>query len=659
MMTIDEIYIKEKISVRSYNICKYNELHTVQDIKEHYFNHKSFYNLRNCGMKSNEELIEICNIYKSTDSENEKFRTIISELTRVQRDVINGFISVNTNSLSVRSRNAISIYLKGNFKIGNFAEKTFLNGSFSLSKIGNIGLKSIPELEIYIKIIKDFIFKVVESKDKKQSISLKNNFLIKSTFSISEIPDEILESESIFLLTDFLLNKNAFFNEKQTAVVKKALKIYQNQKELTLDSIAIEVDLSTERVRQIRKICIEGLFKKLLFIQNFNEDLLQKYNIDINSNQIEINSDNVHIINTSNNINLSQEFITYILFAYLYDRFLLVGNIKDVLQSKHFNYNTRYNWSNLYLFSEHIFSEIDFNSFAYDIDRRLSARITKSYSFNFKNYLSKFLINNNTEILDSALPLAKKIVNGEFKLSLDLNENIVFKRNTSKQAHEYAYEALEQLGKSSKVTEIVEKVIELHPNYNTEEIKIRACMKREKGFVPIGRESIFGLKKWEGELDNFKGGTIRSIVKEYLSHFNTPKHLSEITNHVLKFRPKSNKYSISQNLKLEESGLYLFYKGSNIGLSTKKYDDSFIETSGIKKDDKRSWGESINNLNDFINKENRLPYSGGSDSEKKLYRWLNIQKNKYNDGKLSIEKRELIRRVYEKLTEVEKYSNYD
>ena len=52
---------------------------------------------------------------------------------------------------------------------------------------------------------------------------LKNNFLIQRTFSISKIPIEILHSESIFQLTDFLLRNNAFFNENQNLIIQKSL----------------------------------------------------------------------------------------------------------------------------------------------------------------------------------------------------------------------------------------------------------------------------------------------------------------------------------------------------------------------------------------------------------------------------------------------------
>jgi hypothetical protein len=526
-MTIDEIYKKEEISVRSYHVCKYNELHSVSDLKKYYYKNKSFEKLRNCGRKSNEELIDICNKYQGEYLEKQEveikkenpLKNIILNLTRVQREIVNSFIFVNTNSLTVRSKNAISLHLKNNLKVKNFAEKILLAENFDVNNIKNIGAKCVPELEVYISIIKDFIFEVSHTKDEKYLIALKNKFLIHRTFSIPLIPAEILESESIFSLTNFLLDQNAFFDKNQTLIVKKAFKLYHNQDEITLDDISNIVDLSRERVRQIRKISLDELFDKLVFIQNFNDDLFQKYGLDIASNYLEINKDVIEKINTSNKTHLSREFITYILSAYLDKQFSLTGNYEDVLQPSYFNSRNRHNWCNFYLIKKEIALEIDFDDLANDIDNRINDRIVESYSFNFKSYLSKFLTDNNIDALDLLFPICEKIVNDEFQLYLDLDENLNFKRNTSRQAHEYAYEALEQLRKPSKVNEIFEKVIELHPNYETEEAKIRVAMKRKNGFVPIGRKSVFGLKKWENELENFKGGTIRDIVEEFLMQF--------------------------------------------------------------------------------------------------------------------------------------------
>jgi len=619
-MTVSDIYRKGEISVRSYHVCKYNKLKTVSDIIEYYLDHKSFHKLLNCGRKTNEELIALCNKYqvkqnliKDSPKKNDLLEDTILGLSRLQREVINSFILVNTNSLTVRSKNAISHHLKGNLKIKNFAEKILLSDTFNVINIKNVGAKCVPELEIYISIIKEFLNDVSQSDNEKKLISLKNNFLIQRTFSISKIPNEILETESIFLLTDFLLNQNALFDETQTLIVKKAFKIYQNQKELTLDDIAQKVNLTRERVRQIRKVCIDDLFNKLLFIQNFSDDLFQKYNIDINSNQLEIDTEIVDIINNTNSTNLSKEFITFILFAYLRDKFSLIGEIEDVLQPRYFNARNRHNWKNFYLMKKNIVKEIDFNSLANDIENRISDKIVETYSFNFKSYLSRFLTNDNIDFLDTALPIAENIINEEFELYLDLDENLIFKRNTKKQAHEYAYEALEHLGKPSKVKEIFKKVLELNPNYETDEDKVRSSLKRTNGFVPIGRKSVFGLKKWESELDNFRGGTIKDIIIDFLQNKTEPTHISSVLEYLDKFRENKDAKSVLTNLKVDPKKRFLIYNQGFIGLKinkskySNKYDNLPVQL-GKTIIGKHKKGYSIKDIQSFLKKTFELNF---------------------------------------------------
>jgi hypothetical protein len=618
---VEELQIKKIISSRTFNICKYNNIKTVDEVIKYYLTKKNFFILRNCGKKSNEELIDVVNLYideyskkiESNISNEHSLNEDINKATRLQREVINRFILEHTEQLSKRSSNALLTYLNGNLKIKNFAENFFSTNVFNIQSINNIGDKCIPEIENYITVIKEFVKKVIQSEDEKYLFSLKNKFLLQHTFSITNIPSEILESESIFLLTDFLLNQNALYDENQTIIVKKALKIYQNQKELTLEDIADEIVLSRERVRQIRVICLDNLFNKLIFIQNFNDDLFEKYNIDIHSNQIEINSNVVNLINTNNKTNLSREFITYILFAYLSNKFSLIGNIEDILIPKHINErntrntSNRYKWFNFYLIKKEIANELDFNTLTADIDIRIKDRIEESYSFNFKSYLSKFLFNNNIEILDIAFPIAEKIVNDEFELYLDLYENIIFKRNTNKQAYEYSYNALEQLGKPSKVKEIFEKILELNPNYETDEDKVRSSLKRTNGFVPIGRKSVFGLKKWESELDNFRGGTIKDVIIDFLQNKTEPTHISSVLEYLDKFIENKDANSVLTNLKVDPKKRFLIYNQGFIGLKinkskySNKYENLPVQL-GKTIISKHKKGHSINAIQTFFKK---------------------------------------------------------
>ncbi len=655
-MTIDEIYTNDNLSIRSYHVCKYNGIETIKDLIKFYRENRNFNKFRNCGKKSNEELEELYSKYKNIDYgfdeiypvkiEN-KFKIIISELSRNQREVINSFIQVNANSLSNRSQNGINSFLENNLKIKNFADKILFADGFDFKKIKNIGAGTVPELELFVNIVEDFVIEVSKYESDKYLISLKNKFLIQKTFSLPFIPYEILESESIFQLINFLINQNALYDVNQTKILTKAFKIHLNSPELTLDEIAGEVDLSRERVRQIRKIIFEELFSKLLFIQNFDDNLLEKYNIDNTQYYIEINDTQIEAINNQNNTNFTKEFIIYLIYSYWSYEFELVGNNEDVLLPKYFNARNRHNWIDFYLVKKELVREFDFISFANDISERLNERLEETYSFSFKSYLSNFLINDNLEILNSIMEIAEIIVNQEFEIYIDLEDNLIFERNSSKSGFEYSYEALQELGKPSKVNEITQKIIELHPNYETDDAKVRATLKRINGFVPIGRKSIFGLKKWEEELENFKGGTIRQIAEEYLSQINEPKHISEIAEYVMIFRSGTYERSILDNLKADESGVFVFYKDSTVGLSHKKYDTNvFTPLSSLNKGVIKTWEESLLLLSEFIKNKNRLPFSSGmSEEEMQLYRWFNVQKGKIEKGKLDIIKQDLINSI--------------
>ena len=673
-MTIEELYNLKEISTRSYNICMQNNLNSTKDLKEYHAKHETFSDLLKCGRRSNEELIELCfkynvdylnNIEDEPEKENH-LKTLVSNLTQIQKNVINSLIVSETNNLSVRSKNAILHYLENDFSIENFAERIFLQDTFNVLKIKKVGKKSAPEMKVYLSIIKDIMLEVSETDNQEDLTILKNKLFIQHTFSISDVPQEISDSQSIFLLINFLLNQHALFDEKQTVVVKNAFRIYQNQKELTLNEIAELINLTTEGVRQIRNKSYENLFNQLSFIKNFKQDLHQNYNIDVNSNHINIDDAIVETINTKNRTNFSKEFITYLLSVHLHDKFVLIGNLEKVLLMNKVNYKSYHEWKNIYLIKNEIVEKFNFTALFNDISVRINGKIDESYSLNFKKHLLSFLVNNERDLIDEIAAIAEIIINNEFGLYLDENNELVFKRNTLKQAHEYPYEALKLIGKASKLDNICSEISKRHHYYDTDREKVRAAMQNDL-FVAVGKESVYGLKEWEQHHVNFKGGTIRRIVEEYLEQYNIPINISKIAEHVLKYRPKSNEYSILQNLKLEETGRFVFFEESLVGLSTKSYPNTYIDLSESNRYVRTSWEDSFKNLQQFIENNKRLPFaSGESEAEQTLYRWLKVQKNKLSKNRLETDKAKLINGIINngsdlsskfKLNAIKRYDN--
>jgi len=100
---------------------------------------------------------------------------------------------------------------------------------------------------------------------------------------------------------------------------------------------------------------------------------------------------------------------------------------------------------------------------------------------------------------------------------------------------------------------------------------VRASMIKYRSlFIFIGRSSTYGLKKWETEHENLKGGTIRDIVEGFLNEKDTPVHLNDIMDYVLKFR-NTNKENVIGNLKLQSTKRFIFFKHGYVGLFNKSY----------------------------------------------------------------------------------------
>lgn len=650
-MTLNQLSYLEEISVRSLNVCEDNGLLDLASMISYYQENKTFTNLKNCGRKSDEELTAIClkyidkgNVeYSELVNKENKIIILISSLTRTQIEVINSFIETNSILLSKRSKNAITSFLNGNLKISNICDKILAIERFNIQEIKNVGEKSVLELKHFIESIIEFIEKVAIVKNENDLIILKNTFFIEKSFSINTIPYEILETQSIFRLVDFLINNDAIYEKKENAVFRKGLKIYNNQVESSLEEISLDIDVSKERARQLRVKCLEDLFVNFQFVKQMEDNLYEKYNIDQNQNIIFVDDALNKLINDSNNTNFSKEFNSIIIYSFISDNYDLVGELDDVLVPRYFNSKERHNWENFYLVKKNISCLLNFNSFVDDIRRRMDARIDKSYNFNFNSYLFSFLDTINLNEINNVSKVAENILFYEFGISINVNHTILFNRNSQKKSYEYAFEALKIIGIPSKVNDITKKIKELYPFYETDSAKVRVSMKRKYGFVPIGRQSVFGLKEWEFELMNFKGGTIREIVKDYLTKNSTPQKIRDISNYVLKFRPGSSENSIISNIKLDESKIFVFFKDSFIGLSSKIYDESFILLNSTNLPVKKLWEERFTELKEFVASNNRIPFSAGCPEEEiKLYRWYKVQCRKKINGELEADKYTLI-----------------
>lgn len=650
-ISLEQLTKIENLSVRSSNVCEWNELKDLTAILSYYWENNDFLGLRNCGQKSNIELIELCKRYENfvikpviTVPEN-PLQKQLENLTVRQKQILINIINSQHKELSNRANNVINVFTNSDKSLSGLYE-ILINPDY-IKNFRNVGRKTEGELKGFFKNIRDQLELICFFKDEKElNIELFSTYLKRKFELEKDVLNEIFmnynfeNGHPLFKTLNTLIKREIIYKNKEKEVFENGLNFWQGNEARTLDEIAELCNITRERTRQIRIKLLDELRYKLAFIKGFELEALNLYGIDFTTDFVIITDELVIEINEKEKNTFNHLFMNLI-FSFLYENTIkLVGNIESVACVSAKARGLPHCWHSTYLINNELFNLFDFEAFVNDVDRRLSERIEEDYSFHFETYLFKFLKVEYSEELGRIIPVTEHILFNEFDISVDIMDNIVFNRNTIKQVYEYVYEALEALGEPSKVSAICKKVIEIYPDYNTDENSIRAAMQRKRGFISFGRTSTYGLKEWEEEKD-IRGGTIRDITEEFLISQNEPKHIDEITDYVNRYRETTAK-NIYVNLKMEENNRFVFFSGMIIGIKSKNYQNiGLIETGNIETV-RRLWEDNFSILESFINSNNRLPYSNTDEHEAKLYRFLNLQLRKSSKEKISKQKIEMI-----------------
>lgn len=650
----------ENLGVRGYNACKFFNLLTLKDLIDFYNANGDFLKVRNCGKKSNEELITICKKYEKYFisetpihiDENPKNPIIqrIEKLTVRQKKIVNNSIATLFNELSVRASNVLNNHLDYDISL-NGLSTIYEDESFKFSNLRNAGKQTISEIQDFIDEIKENIELITLFEDENELIIELFNSFLKRKFNISAaIFSEIgtgydySRGLPIFKTLNVLIENEILFDSREKVIIKHGFNYFNNTQTKFLQDIASNLKITRERTRQIRKIIFDNLNNSLSFIKSIELEAYNIYGIDVNSDLILIEDELVTEINAREKNSFNNLFINKIFSILLSETTELIGNEENIVFRK--NINSSHNWNSSYLVKRELTVCFDFMKFIEDVSLRLSQRIEEDYNFHFETYLQDFKKKEATELSERITFCAEQILFNEFEISLDIHENIIFKRNTKKQVIEYVIDVLEEKNEPMTVYEIYDIIKSRTPEITKNAEALRGTCQRDARLIYFGRSSTYGLKEWEEDL-NIKGGTIRDIAEEFLMKYSEPKHIDDITDFVNMYR-NTNAKNIYANLKMEENNRFEFYTGLKIGLKNKNNNETnLIKTDNIQVE-RKTWDESFNQLLTFAQNNNRLPYSSGNELEQRLYRFMNVQLNKAGKGKIEQEKALLIKGLVEK-----------
>ena len=171
-ISLEQLAKMENLSICSSNVCEWNGLKNLTAILSYYWENNDFLGLRNCGSKSNIELIELCKKYEKYISQPEKIipenpiEKQIDSLTIRQKKILNNSINSLIRNLSVRTFNCIDKYSNSNFSLIGLRE-IIINRDFNFRNLRNVGKLSEDELKYFFINIREQLVLISIFTDEK------------------------------------------------------------------------------------------------------------------------------------------------------------------------------------------------------------------------------------------------------------------------------------------------------------------------------------------------------------------------------------------------------------------------------------------------------------------------------------------------------------
>lgn len=576
---------KKKLSIRSLNVLN-RQLNIDNDsdfLYEILINGINYKNIKNAGFKTQLELNDFFQIIKESlfgknfNIEKVKSHYYINkyaELNEVSKLNFKNLINILKNNLSVRSQNILNKLINSSNEIMCLLT-LMADKNIEFVAIKNSGKKTSYELKSFFLSLKKFY-----SED-------NNGFDIffiteKLKFLYGFTPDVIYDGNENVSQNPFDYFKQIVLNHNEIKVSEREVFLYLVYDNLGLDEIAQKMELTYERVRQISS---NSLPKK---IHKIYRSLIKEFNLKetILSN---LPKAYFQFTNESFKKYLDETFFRslgvkfYVLFIANHlekEGYYLISpktQISKACKNNLFKYSTyqsrrysKYYW----LIKSSLVKKNDLVKILTKVNTISNSKNENDFLLDWKS----FNLIDEYNISFFNVFLAK-----EYNLYSN-NLGISIYRNTIIRMEEYVELALEELNKMSSIDVLMSKLNELFPNkhkgFNVG--SVRNIITRHKDIFIFERMqiSLYGLKIWEHQ-KGIKGGTIKDIVLDFLIEKKRPCHITEIAEHVLKFRKNSNVHSILSNLQLGTKDRYKFYKGNMIGLSDQYKSETILEEISV------------------------------------------------------------------------------
>ena len=586
------------LSSKATNICRRANFKNKQDIVKFVFNGGDIYSLKGISLVSGNEIHGfIKKDLKSHETHLEK--TFLNNVKSIfSNDVKKELFIVDVESrqknLSVRAKNALVNFITYQPEKWEYFINQTINEEFSFSDIKNVGKGASLELDKFRSHVIKLISKYSNKEFTKEDLIIKKlEKLLSTKFEINSIPNKnnelnfennsfdfkhLLISKEVDLIQFFdyfIIDSKIFKNDIEKLLFKRYLNS-DDKKLKELGDVAKILNKSRERVRQInRKFINELNLRPFYELIPYCHEYLQKALNDSYS-KIDLFHDTTQ--KRLKYLEYDSITLTRILGLITHHHF----KIDSGEELKAFNngrgvYNLDFYKSNRKIKDNHVFSK-DFIhrdvclEILNEVFNRNTGMVKKDYFYNpFSNF------NLNTKQKEFIVKLTTENFNCSYS-----DKGFLIKRNTVITIDELVEKALNDADEPLLLKEIYERLEILFPGKCKSEEALRGTLSgnNKTKFIYLrgarGRKTIYGLREWE-KTKNLKAGSIKHLCIDYLKAKENPVHLLELSRFIMKHR-ETNASNILSNLKLDPHNNFIYFKSSFIGLKTKNYNKTIINS---------------------------------------------------------------------------------
>lgn len=333
----------------------------------------------------------------------------------------------------------------------------------------------------------------------------------------------------------------------------------------TLEELAIEHNLTRERIRTLKEQYIESFEQDLWFLKDrLIKDKLENL-FDLVSYKLDQMSMQTEQINNAECVKFSREF--YIKILSIAFNMVLIGNINDI-KSKNKRSAQGNIWSTLYLQTQQENERCNLEGL---IDTLAIEMHKSSYFFKEDKVvdISSYII---TALSDYEIQYYNLIINTELELKTELMPSkAIIKRTSSVTQPEMIEAALLELDGFAYANDILQKVMKIYPEKDWTMQTLRASF-RGDNFYAVGKSGLFGLKDRKDVREEIGNGTLNEIIHIYMLKKDLPIHIYELFGHINNLfpRPKTLR-AIHTILEQNNKGYFKKFEGGFYGLSKKDY----------------------------------------------------------------------------------------